>query len=76
MIFGEKWADGGLFVGDGSTVFGLFRGLMYDFSVFDFDLSEETEVEQQLLGILRDDFFDLLEDVVQDDLAGLALQIG
>lgn len=49
---------------------------MYDFSVFDFDLSEETEVEQQLLGILRDDFFDLLEDVVQDDLAGLALQIG
>ena len=43
--------------------------------VLDLDLPEETEVDEQILGVLADGLLDLLEDVVENDLAGLLLHL-
>lgn len=44
---------------------------MDDLSVFNLDLSEQTQVDEQVFGILGDYLFHFFKNVVKNDLAGL-----
>lgn len=44
---------------------------MCDSAVFYFEATKKTEVKQHIFRILGNEFLDLLEDVVKDDLASL-----
>lgn len=48
---------------------------MGDPSILDLDPSEQAEIEEQVFRVLANDALDLLEDVVEDDLAGLLLEL-
>ena len=48
---------------------------MHNSSVFDLQLTKKTQINQQIFGILRNDFFELFKYVVEDDLSGLLFKV-
>lgn len=48
---------------------------MGDPTVSDFEPTEEAEVEKDVLGVFCDESPKLFKDVVQDDFAGLLLEL-
>lgn len=76
MVFGQQGADGGFLACDESTVFGLLGRVVQNLPIFDLYLAEETQINEQFLGVLGDDLLQLLKDVVEYDLAGLLLELG
>lgn len=43
--------------------------------VLDLDLPEQTEIDEEILGILTDGFLDLLKNIVKNNLTGLLLHL-
>ena len=49
---------------------------MINLPISDFDLAKQAEVNEQFLGVLRNNLLQLLKNVIQNELSGLLLELG